>query len=78
MSDNRDEWAQRTARHIVGGALSATEPLPQADRDALLREIAKQSLWHMPDSREEVGKLKNWLEIENLRQPHPGDKPPKR
>jgi hypothetical protein len=75
--DPRDIWAAATALHLVDGALSASErsggPLPNADQVALLREIAKRALWHIPNSRDEVRKLVKYLDIENLRQPHSRD-----
>jgi len=76
----RESWARASARHIIGGALSMSERFcgaPRAaDQDSLLREIAKGALWHMPNSRDEVRKLVSWLDMENLRQPHPLDDKP--
>jgi hypothetical protein len=76
----RESWARAAARHIVDGALSASErsggPLPSPDQISLLREIARRALWHIPNSREEVRKLVKYLDIENLRQPHPFDDDP--
>jgi hypothetical protein len=73
----RDIWAEATAAHIVDGALSASErsggQLPNADQIALLREIAKRALWHMPDSSNEVRGLARHLYLESLRQPHTRD-----
>jgi hypothetical protein len=74
----RESWARGAARAIVGGAMRAVENLPREDHTALLREIAKQSLWHIPNSHDEVRKLKDWLDIENIKQPHPYDPPPGR
>jgi hypothetical protein len=75
--DPRDIWAQATAMHLVDGALSASErssgPLPNADQVALLREIAKRALWHMPNSADEARGLVRYVTIENLRQPHSRD-----
>jgi hypothetical protein len=65
-----------SAHHIVDGALAASErsgPPPSPDQAALLREIARRALWHIPNSREEVRKLVKYLDIENLRQPNPFD-----
>ena len=74
---SRESWARAAARHIVDGALSASErsggPLPSADQVSLLREIAKRALWYMPNSGDEVRKLVRYLNIENLRQPNPLD-----
>jgi hypothetical protein len=76
----RESWARAAARHIVDGALSASErsggPLPSPDQISLLREITRRALWHIPNSREEVRKLVKYLDIENLRQPHPLDDDP--
>jgi hypothetical protein len=78
--DNREVWAQATATHLVDGALSASErsggQLPNADQVALLREIAKRALWHMPNSADEARKLVRYIDIENLRQPNPLDDDP--
>jgi hypothetical protein len=74
---SRESWARMAAHHIVDGALAASEraggPLPSPDQVSLLREIAKRSLWHMPNSGDEVRKLVHQLNIENLRQPNPLD-----
>jgi hypothetical protein len=72
----RESWARMSAHHIVDGALAASErsgPPPSPDQAALLREIARRALWHIPNSREEVRKLVKYLDIENLRQPNPFD-----
>jgi hypothetical protein len=78
--DPREIWAAATAMHIVDGALSASErsggPLPNADQVALLREIAKRALWHIPNSADEVRKLVRYIDIENLRQPNSFDEDP--
>jgi hypothetical protein len=79
--DPRDIWAEATAMHLVDGALSASERsggrLPNADQVALLREIAKRALWHMPNSADEARKLVRYVvDIENLRQPNPLDGDP--
>ncbi|WP_146686806.1 hypothetical protein [Bradyrhizobium canariense] len=74
---SREAWARATAHHIVDGALAASErsggKLPSPDQIALLREIARRALWHIPNSRDEVRKLVKYLDIENLRQPNPFD-----
>jgi hypothetical protein len=73
----RETWARSSAHHIVDGALSTSErsggPLPSPDQVALLREIARRALWHIPNSHDEVRKLVKYLNIENLRQPNPFD-----
>ena len=79
--DSRDIWAAATAMHLVDGALSASERtggrLPNADQTALLREIAKRVLWHLPNSGDEARALVRYIDIENLRQPNPlDDEPP--
>ena len=78
--ETRDIWAEATAAHIVDGALSASErsggQLPNADQIALLREIAKRALWHMPNSSEEVRGLARHVYLESLRQPHTLDDDP--
>jgi hypothetical protein len=70
---HRENWARATARHFVEGMLRATERLPYTDRNAVLREMAKWCLWHIPNSRDEVRRLKDWVDILNLKQPHPTD-----
>jgi hypothetical protein len=66
--------------HVVDGALSASErsggKLPNADQIALLREIAKRALWHMPNSGDEARALVRYIDIESLRQPNPLDHDP--
>jgi hypothetical protein len=37
----RESWARRTAQHIVEGAMSGCESLPQAEPTALIYEIAR-------------------------------------
>ena len=66
-------WARRVADRLVDGALTVGERLPQEDRNALLREIARRALWHMPKSDDELKALRDFFKIENLRQSHPGD-----
>jgi hypothetical protein len=73
-----ERWARRTAEHLVDGMLSAVERLPLADQMSLLRAIAKRALWRMPNSSTEARDLAKYLDIENLRQPHPRDDPPDR
>jgi hypothetical protein len=77
----REAWARGTANHIVDGALRASErthgSLPSPDQVALLREIARRALWHMPDSDDELKKLRDYFKTEDhLRQPHPSDNEP--
>ena len=75
--DSRESWARATAHHIVDGALSASErsgrSLPSSDQIALLREIARRALWHMPNSADEARSLVRYVTIEHLRQPNPLD-----
>ncbi len=74
---SRESWARAAAHHIIDGALAASErsggPLPTADQVSLLREMARRSLWHMPNSADETRKLVRYMDIENLRQPNPLD-----
>jgi hypothetical protein len=76
----RESWARMSAHHIVDGALSASErsggPLPSPDQAALLREIARRALWHMPNSADEVRNLVRYVTMENLKQPNPLDDDP--
>jgi hypothetical protein len=71
----RETWARVAARDIIDGVLAASEhsvkPLPQAtpDQVALLREIAKHALWHMPRPADEARNLLRYI-LENMRQPH--------
>ncbi len=76
---SRETWARRAAHHIVDGALAAIERYPAPDQMALLREVARRALWHIPNSSAEVGDLARYFYLENLRQPHPrDDDPPER
>ena len=79
-SDQRESWARMTAHHLVDGALAASErspgPHPTPDQVALLREIARRALWHMPNSADEGRNLVRHITIENLRQPNPFDDDP--
>jgi hypothetical protein len=74
---SRETWARASAHHIVDGALCASERsgglLPSPDQVALLREIARRALWHMPNSADEARSLVRYVTIENLRQPNPLD-----
>ena len=63
------------ARNLVGAALAAVERLPSQDRWSLMRAIAKQALWHMPNAVKEARKLVDVMQIENLKQQHPDDPP---
>ncbi|HXJ94877.1 MAG TPA: hypothetical protein VMT20_18700, partial [Terriglobia bacterium] len=69
----RESWARSTANQLVSAAMLAAERCPKPDQVALLREITRRSLWHMPNSDDELKKLRDYFKIENLRQPHPGD-----
>jgi hypothetical protein len=78
----RELWARLVADNLVGAALGASErashsgPAPSPDQTALLREIARWALWHMPDAANEARKLVRAMEIERLKQPHPADAQP--
>jgi hypothetical protein len=69
----RTIWARRAAQHIIDGVLTAIERYPRLDQTALLREIVRRAIWHMPDSAHEVRDLARHFEIDNLRRLHPGD-----
>jgi hypothetical protein len=76
----REVWARGVADRIVAAAMLATErsgqgPLPTSDQVAMLREITRKALWHMPNAVDEARNLTKWITVEGLRQPHPGDKP---
>jgi hypothetical protein len=73
LETKRAAWARRAAEHIVDGVLTAIERYPSQDRAALLREIARQAICHMPNSDDELKKLRDYFKIENLREPHPFD-----
>ena len=45
----RTIWARTAAQHLVHGVLTAIERYPAGDRNMLLREIARQAVWHMQD-----------------------------
>jgi hypothetical protein len=68
----RENWA----RDIIDGVLAASEHsvklLPPAtpDQVALLREIARHALWHMPRPADEARNLLRHI-LENMRQSHP-------
>jgi hypothetical protein len=74
----RESWPRGVARDIVGEAVSATKRLPCDEQQVLLREIARWALWHLPNSSYEARKIAKWLDIEDTRQPHPHNAPPKR
>jgi hypothetical protein len=75
----RESWAQAVAKQVIGGALRMSERFTgsprSADQNSLLREIVKTALWHMPNSRDEARNLVRYIDMENLRQPHPLDPP---
>ena len=73
---SRETWARKAAHHVVDGVLAAIERYPAPDQMALLREVARRALWHMPNSSDEVRDLARHLYLENLRQPHPRDDDP--
>jgi hypothetical protein len=57
-------------------ASAAGGPSLSPDQISLLREIARQALWHMPNSGDEVRTLRKYFDIENLRQQNPFDDDP--
>ena len=75
--DARESWAKRTAHQLVDGALAASERSaashPSPDQVALLREIVRRALWHMPNSEDELKSLRDFTE--NLHKPG-ADEPP--
>jgi hypothetical protein len=77
QTEETETWARRAAERIVDGALMVSERLPKKEQTALLREIARRALRHMPNSSDEVRELARHFYIENLRQPHPRDDEPK-
>jgi hypothetical protein len=75
-----DTWAKRNAQHLVDGILGASERSgwpwhPTPDQVALLREIARRAIWHMPNSREEVRALVPYFDSENRATLHSDDDP---
>jgi hypothetical protein len=50
-----------------------SERYPAPDQMALLREVARRALWHMPNSSDEIRDLARHFYLENLHQPHPRD-----
>jgi hypothetical protein len=74
----RESWARNVARQLIGAAMMSVERYgarTSSDQPELLREIARAALWHMPNSDDELKKLRDWFKLENLKQPHPGDDP---
>jgi hypothetical protein len=77
----REMWARAVASDLISVALGATErapssgPPPSPDQQALLREIIKLALWHMKNAARELRDLIRYIEMERLKQPHPGDDP---
>lgn len=72
IQKGRDSWAKRNAQFLVDGILGASERSgwpwhPTPDQVVLLREIAKRALWHIPESDEELRKLRELLQPENTR-----------
>ena len=47
-------------------------------RNAALREIIRLSAWNMPNAIDELHRIREWLKLDRLRQPHPYDDEPKR
>jgi hypothetical protein len=79
MADDGETWARRTAQHVVDGLLAASERYRTPDQIALLREVVRRVLWHMPNSSDEIRDLARYFYLENLRQLDPrDDEPPER
>jgi hypothetical protein len=58
----RESWAKRNAQLLVDGILGVSERSgwpwhPTPDQIALLREIARRAIWHMPNSCDEAREL---------------------
>jgi hypothetical protein len=58
----RESWAKRNAQYLVDGILGISERSgwpwrPTPDQIALLREIARRAIWHMPNSCDEAREL---------------------
>ena len=64
----RECWARASANHVIGGALRMSERFAgsprSADQNALLREIARRALWHMPNATDEVRNLVRYIDLE--------------
>jgi hypothetical protein len=74
----RETWAKRNAHLLVDGILGASERSawpwrPTPDQIALLREIARRAVWHMPKCRDEVRALVRYFDIEIPGKLHPSD-----
>jgi hypothetical protein len=74
----REIWARYIARSLVELVMFATERYEQPQRNAVLREIIRLSAWHMPNAIDELHRIREWLKLDRLRQPHPFDDLPKR
>ena len=64
----RENWAKRNAQYLVDGILGISERSgwpwhPTTDQIALLREIARRAIWHMPNSRNEARELVQYFDI---------------
>jgi hypothetical protein len=64
----RESWAKRNAQYLVDGIFGVSERSgwpwhPTTDQIALLREIARRAIWHMPNSRDEVRELVQYFDI---------------
>ena len=71
----RESWAKRNAQYLVDGIVGVSERSgwpwhPTPDHIALLREIARRAIWHMPNSGDEVREVARHFDIDK---PHPGD-----
>jgi len=79
MSQDDDEakrmfWAQGTAESIIDDVLAAR--YTAEDQAALLRELARQALSHLPNSGDEARILARDLHVETLRKANPFDDEP--
>ena len=64
----RESWAKRNAQYLVDGIFGVSERSgwpwhPTTDQIAVLREIARRAIWHMPNSRDEARELVQYFDI---------------
>jgi hypothetical protein len=69
----REVWAKNAADRLISGAMRISERLPLEEQTALLRQIAKIALWHLPNASTEARQIARTMDIEALKSPHPRD-----
>jgi hypothetical protein len=75
----REGWARMVAAEAIAAVMLASErtphpyPPPSPDQRAMLREIARLALWHMPNAADEARELVRQMTVERMKNPHPGD-----